>query len=61
MFIFQSYMEFLNQYRYEWSVGHSEFSTPLGIYDIQDEKVWQDAGQLHDAIFTIEQGNCYLL
>ncbi|CAC5370733.1 unnamed protein product [Mytilus coruscus] len=38
---------------YEWSVGYADKSTPQGIFDGVDDKVWQDAGQLMDAVFTI--------
>ncbi|CAG2247187.1 unnamed protein product [Mytilus edulis] len=41
---------------YEWSVGYADESTPLGIFDTGHDKVWQDAGQLMDAVFTIGQG-----
>ncbi|XP_063415906.1 uncharacterized protein LOC134697555 [Mytilus trossulus] len=38
---------------YEWSVGYEDEATPIGIYDPVNEKVWQDAGQLMDTIFTV--------
>ncbi|VDI26069.1 Hypothetical predicted protein, partial [Mytilus galloprovincialis] len=41
---------------YEWSVGYADESTPLGIFDTGHDTVWQDAGQLMDAVFTIGQG-----
>ncbi|CAC5386461.1 unnamed protein product [Mytilus coruscus] len=41
---------------YEWSVGYADKLGPEGIFDPVDDKVWQDAGQLMDAVFTIGQG-----
>ncbi|CAC5386466.1 unnamed protein product [Mytilus coruscus] len=41
---------------YEWSVGYADRLGPEGIFDPVDDKVWQDAGQLMDAVFTIGPG-----
>ncbi|XP_076117799.1 uncharacterized protein LOC143085385 [Mytilus galloprovincialis] len=38
---------------YEWSVGYEDEATPIGIYDSVKQKVWHDAGQLMDTIFTV--------
>lgn len=40
--------------RYEWSIGYTGYTSPKGIYD--NDKVWQDSGQLMDAVFTMEKG-----
>ena len=42
--------------RYEWSVGYADKTTPQGFYDPVEDKVWQEAGQLMDSVFTIGQG-----
>ena len=42
--------------RYEWSVGYADYYIPLGIFDLLEENVWQDAGQLKDYIFTTKTG-----
>lgn len=42
--------------RYEWSVGYTGYTSPKGIYDLINDKVWQDSGQLMDAVFTMEKG-----
>ncbi|XP_071123173.1 uncharacterized protein [Mytilus edulis] len=36
---------------YEWSVGYTGFSTPTGIYNLVDEKNWQDGGQFTDGVY----------
>ncbi|CAG2233138.1 unnamed protein product [Mytilus edulis] len=46
---------------YEWSVGYADRSGPEGIFDPVDDKVWQDAGQLMDAVFTISAGKDLLI
>jgi hypothetical protein len=42
--------------RYEWSVGFTGITHPKGIFDLIKDKVWQDAGQFTDAIFTLVPG-----
>ena len=43
-------------FRYEWSVGFAYYTSPSGIYDTLNEKVWQDAGQMSEAVFTVAAG-----
>lgn len=37
-------------------MGYADKPTPQGIFNPVDDKVWQDAGQLMDAVFTIGPG-----
>lgn len=48
-------------YRYEWSVGYADRLGPEGIFDPVNDKVWQDAGQLMDAVFTIGPGKMIIV
>lgn len=37
-------------------MGYNYSDTPLGIYHQADDKVWQDTGQLMDAVFSTKPG-----
>lgn len=42
--------------RYQWSVGYLSGATPLGVFNGVTERVWHDAGQRTDIVFTTKPG-----
>lgn len=43
-------------FRYEWSVGLTSETNPEGVFDSTIERVWHDAGQNMNVVFTSKQG-----
>nr|XP_034301655.1 uncharacterized protein LOC105322112 [Crassostrea gigas] len=41
---------------YQWSVGYLSGATPLGVFNGVTERVWHDAGQRTDIVFTTKPG-----
>ena len=47
---------YYKSYRYECSVGESSYDTPQGIFHEVNDRVWYDAGQNTECVFTLKRG-----